>query len=305
MMGELQHGVDPKKCKWAVYTTKDGTKRAGLFKEGQDPETQSTMAVQQFVSPPTDLGFLVLAAASVHKFSQDVKEAKQKFIVPVDELDPKFSAYKKWYKDVDELLNKKRFAFLLKDGKAFLHESLRTPKTTVKDLEEAALSSFDKRLYYCKVNAPSNKIVATNWTRTRAGGANLAKVSVATEEAIKAFSPGDPHGYIEYFTNSDSCLDFRPIKITLPSGGTNQVTPGDLVKLRHNAIGAYQLNVFGIHYSANRDQCSTVTSRVSDIWLLSNGPDREVTATVSNFLDSFQTPKKRKIEEEIEEEEEH
>ncbi len=299
MTSELKHGADPKKCFWSVYTTKEGTKRAGIFKEGQDPASQTTMAVQQFVSPPTDLGYLVLSAAAVHKFSPDIKEAKQKFIVPVEELDDKFSLYKKWYKDVDELLNKKRFAFLLKDGKSFLHESLRTAKTTVKDLEEAALSSFDKRLYYCKVNAPSNKIVATNWTRTRAGGANLAKVSVATEEAIAAFSPGDPHGYIEHFTNSDACLDFRPIKITLPSGGTNQVEPGDLVKLRHNAIGAYQLNVFGIHYSANRDQCSTVTSRVSDIWLLSNGPDREVTATVSNFLDSFQT-KKRKISEEEE-----
>ena len=297
MSSELSHGADPKKCKWKVYKTKEGATRAGLFREGQDSDKQAGMVVQQFVSPPVDLGFMALDAAGVHRFNPDIKEAKQKFIVPVEELDAKYDTYKQWYQALDKLLNKDRFAFLLKDGKEFLHPSLH--KSSVAQLEEAAMSSFDKRLYYCKVNAPSNKLVATNWTRTRAGGNNLAKVSVATEEAIKAWSPGDPHGYIEFFTNSESSLDFRPIKVTLPSGGTNQVEPGDFVKLRHSAIGAYQLNVFGIHFSANRDQSSTVTSRVSDIWLLSNGPSREASATVSNFLDSFEpapSPQKRKRE---------
>lgn len=299
LTSELNHGVDPSECKWKTYKTKDGTIRAGLFKKGQDSEKQNTMVVQSFVSPPTDLGFLVFDAAGVMRFNPDIKEAKQKFIVSVDELDPKFKKYLAWYKKVDKLLNRDRFAFLLKDGKAFLHDSLH--KSSVDELETAAKSSFDKRLYYCKVNAPSNKIIATNWIRSKAGGANL-DVSEYQKRSIEAYSPGDPHGFLEFFANSDTALDFRPIKIVLPTGGNNYVEPGDYGKLRHGAIGAYQFNVYGIYFAASRDQSSTVTSRVSDIWLLSNGPDREASAKVSNFMDAFapseeQETKKRKISE--------
>ena len=277
--------------------------RAGLFKKGQDPAKQNSMIVQSFISPPTDLGFLVLDAGGVHRFNPDLKEAKQKFIVPVDELDPKFKSYLAWYKKVDKLLNRDRFAFLLKEGKEFLHSSLH--KSSVDELETAAMSNFDKRLYYCKVNAPSNKLIATNWIRSKAGGANL-DVSEYQKKAIEAYSPGDPHGYLEFFANSDTALDFRPIKVTLPTGGSNQVEPGDYAKLRHGAIGAYQFNVYGIYFAASRDQSSTVTSRVSDIWLLSNGPDREASAKVSNFMDSFvpeeeEAPtKKRKLSDDAE-----
>ena len=89
-------------------------------------------------------------------------------------------------------------------------------------------------------------------------------------------------------------MDFRPITITLPTGGSNSIGPEDFEKLRHNAIGAYQFNVYGIYFAATRDQSSTVTSRVSDIWLLSNGPNREGTAKVSNFLEAFAPSEDRK-----------
>ena len=62
------------------------------------------------------------------------------------------------------------------------------------------------------------------------------------------------------FANSDTALDFRPVKITLPTGGNNVVKPGDYDKLRHGAIGAYQFNVYGIYYASSRDPSSTVTS---------------------------------------------
>ena len=121
MSAELSHGADPKKCKWKVYKTKEGASRAGLFRDGQDSDKQAGMVVQQFVSPPVDLGFMALDAAGVHRFNPDIKEAKQKFIVPVEELDAKYEKYKQWHKALDKLLNKDRFAFLLKDGKDFLH----------------------------------------------------------------------------------------------------------------------------------------------------------------------------------------
>ena len=192
---ELNHGADPSECKWRVYKTKDGSTRAGLFKKGQDPTKQTSMVVQSFVSPPVDLGFLAIDANGVHRFNPDIKEAKQKFIVPVDELDPKFKLYSAWYKKVDKLLNRDRFAFLLKEGKEFLHNSLH--KSSVDELEAAAMSSFDKRLYYCKVNAPSNKLIATNWTKSRAGGLNL-DVTVKQKEAIEAFSPGIPTAILNF-----------------------------------------------------------------------------------------------------------
>lgn len=298
LTNELSHGVDPKDCKWRIYKTKDGTTRAGIFKKGQDPAKQTSMVVQSFVSPPTDLGFLVMDATGVMRFNPEPMSAKQKFIVPVDELNPKYKLYLQWYKAVDKLLNHDRFAFLLKEGKDFLHESLH--KSSVAELDSAAQSSFDKRLYYCKVNAPTNKIIATNWVRAKAGGSNLG-VSEFQKQAIEEYSPGDPHGFLEFFANSDTALDFRPVKITLPTGGNNVVKPGDYDKLRHGAIGAYQFNVYGIYYASSRDQSSTVTSRVSDIWLLSNGPDREASAKVSNFLDTFGPEegetKKRKLSE--------
>ena len=244
----------------------------------------------------------MLDAAGVMRFNPAPESAKQKFIVPVDELDAKYKLFIKWHKELDKLLNTDRFAFLLKEGKEFLHESLH--KSTVAELDTAARSSFDKRLYYCKVNAPSNKIIATNWVRSKAGGSNLA-VSEYQKQAIEAFSPGDPHGFLEFFANSDTALDFRPIKVTLPTGGKNVVQPGDFDKLRHGAIGAYQFNVYGIYFASSRDQSSTVTSRVSDIWLLSNGPDREASASVSNFLDSFapEEDNKKRKNSEVEKEE--
>ena len=96
---ELNHGADPSECKWKVYKTKDGTVRAGLFKR-QDPAKQSAMAVQSFVSPPTDLGFLAIDAAGVHRFNPDIKEANRSllFLLTILTLNSNFTLLgtKKW-----------------------------------------------------------------------------------------------------------------------------------------------------------------------------------------------------------------
>lgn len=288
MTAELAHGQDPETAFWAVYKTKDGTTKAGLFGKDQSPATQTGLQVFRTVTPPVDLGFMALSPDAVFKYNPAVSEAKQRIIVNVETMD-KYPAYRKWYDSMCTLLGRKRYEFLLsEDGKQFLHSSLHN--ASVDELEQAAQSEFDKRIYACKPNVPDSKILQRN--SARAANRNLKPVSDQTAEAIDLWSPGDPHGIKAFLTDADpqKALDLKLLPVTLPTGGDSMVGPADYSKLRHGAIGAYELSIFGIYFSTTRDQSSTVTRRGSHVWLLSNGPEQQSGAVVSNFLDAFAAP---------------
>ena len=287
MSSELGCGHDPATAFWAVYKTKDGATKAGLFAKGQTPTSQTGLQVFTTRSPPVNLGFLALEAPGVFRFDTPVPEAKQRVIVNVEDANmAQYPAYKQWYTAMVELLGRKRYEFLLsEDGKQFLHASLHDK--SVEELAEAAQSEFDKRIYACKPNVVDSKIIQRN--SERAANRNLKPVSEATAAALEAWSPGDPHGIKAFLTDADpqKALDLKLLPITLPTGGDSRVGPGDYSKLRHGAIGAYEMSIFGIYFSTTRDQSSTVTRRGSHIWLLSNGPEQNSGAVVSNFLDAL------------------